>query len=254
MLSSKNVFIVDMDSTILRTPKIGYFSSLELLEDCVSRGIIDSKYGERLAFMHNNLVNNDWALDRFYEEVIFLYRQAFKGLKVEDLQAPAQDLAKRIHRRVSPFVWELFLKMKMRYCTILISGSLHIIVKALADIWGFDYAVGTELITDNGLYNGQSKSVYGRKWEWVEKLIKSGSNNLTTEELIGIGDSYGDFDYLQKAAYSIAINAESKLYSKIIKRPDQIIVREDLGSYYFEKGRDIFVQLLKNNMCKTAHK
>ena len=254
MLNSRKVFIVDMDDTILRSSKYGYFASLDLLEFCIDTGLVEEKYSHRLKEIHTYLLANDFDLDRFYEEVIFLYRQAFKGVKENLLQLQTEEVAEQIYRNVSPFVWELFLKLKMQYCTILISGSFHDLVQSLAKRWGFDYAVGSRFLAENGIYSGHTKSVYGRKLEWLDNLILNPNNNLTWDESVGIGDAMSDFGYLQKVTYSIAFNPKQALYLRTKKRKDQIIVREDLSGYVFEQGQDRFAQLLKNNFCKAARK
>lgn len=254
MLNRKKVFIVDMDDTILRPSKYAYFGSLDLLEFCIDEGLIDAEYGIRLREFHGYLLANKISLDRFYEEVVNLYRQALKGLNERFVQVQVNKLADKIYRNVSPFVWELFLKLKMRYCTILISGSFHDLVKALAAKWGFDYAIGSSFLTENGIYNGNTRSVYGRKLEWLDTLISNPDNNLAWDKSVGIGDAISDFGYLQKVSYSIAFNPKQALYLRIKNREDQIIIREDPSGYAFEKGQNRFAELLKNNMCKAVPK
>ncbi len=243
-----------MDDTILRSSKYAYFGSLDLLDFCINEGLIDAEYGIRLREFHKYLLANDFDLDRFYEEVVNLYRQAFKGLKEDIVQVQVNKLADQIYRNVSPFVWELFLKLKMRYYTILISGSFNDLVKALAVRWGFDYAIGSRFLTESGIYNGHTKSVYGRKLEWLDSFILNPDNDLSWDESVGIGDSMSDFGYLQKVDYSIAFNPKQVLYLRIKSRESQIIIREDPSGYVFEQGQNRFAELLKRNICKAAPK
>lgn len=241
----KPLLVIDLDDTLLRQEKIGYFATLNLLEECCQEELIGFSYQKTLNHYHHNLLTNVFAYEEFLRRTIDLYRQAFQGLNKAAVRQAASRLAARLRLQVSPFVWDIFSRLKNSYFTLLISGSCEEIVEALAWQWGFMASAATKfLVDDQGCFTGQTRSVAENKLAYVKSLPIKFLPYETTG--VAIGDALSDYDYLAAARYSIAYNPKIPLYQQLIRhgRPDQIVVREDLTGYYLESGSEIFDSLL----------
>lgn len=189
-------------------------------------------------YLHRRLGLWDGMADR-YERLFregkidyleFCKRDAslWKGLPLEKVLEVIEEI------ELQDGAAELFLYLrKMGIRTAIISTGLSILVQRIQKMLGVDFSVGNELLCEGGVITGEIKVnvEYGRKGEWVRKLLSEWS--LTKGEAAAIGDGRGDEDMFTQVGHAIGFNPEKELAGMLARevrglslRPVQRILEE----------------------------
>ena len=93
----------------------------------------------------------------------------------------------------------------------IVSGGCTVIVNALRDRLGLDYAYGNVLEVENGFLTGKVREPLldgpGKARVLAEIAAKEG---VSTEQVVGVGDGANDIPMLQAAGLGIAFRAKAR--------------------------------------------
>jgi phosphoserine phosphatase len=100
---------------------------------------------------------------------------------------------------------------------ILLSGTLSFIVDCFRNYCNADLGIGTQLVSNNGTFTGETEGAYvfGEvKADIVKKLRKS--YNIDLENSYAYANHYTDIKHMRLIGHPIAINASTmlNLYAK----------------------------------------
>lgn len=244
----KPLFVSVLDDVFFRSHSKFASASYKLME------FIDSRPDNASCLINMNIIFNrmlrgeiSWNFGS--KALLDLEACFFAGLHKRKVERAASVLAQALNYYVSPFLFDLFQKLRKNYTTVLLSDSCHEIVSALGRLWGFDYYQGSILEVDNnGVYNGNIDKI--KKVDFLNQLVEA--NKCTWKDSVGIGKNIEDIDFLQKCQFPIFFNPTQPVLfkSSYATKTGNIVVFEDFCGYIFISGKSIFVDLLKKNMCK----
>ena len=130
-----------------------------------------------------------------------------KGVPVDVMEQIKDNI------KLTPGSEELITSLKeMGYKLALISGGFTYFTNILKERLGFDYAFANEIVVKNGKLTGEIKGEIidaKRKAEIVKELAEK--ENISTDEIVAIGDGANDKIMLQNAGLGIAFNAKDVL-------------------------------------------
>jgi len=186
----KRLVVFDMDSTITDMEVIDVLAKAAGVDDEVRR-ITESAMSGRLDF----------------KEALRSRVRLLAGMPVEVLDEIAENLT------LTPGCEELLAALKsMGYKTALISGSFTYFAEKLKERLGFDYVFANELEIEGGRLTGR---VVGRvidareKGRIIEELARR--ENISTENIVAVGDGANDQIMIKNAGLGIAFNAKELL-------------------------------------------
>ena len=139
-----------------------------------------------------------------YERFCEFDAEVWKGMRVEELI----EIAQRVP--FHPGVEELINHLKSKGLKLaMVSSGLSILSNWVHEKYGFDYSVSNDLLHENGVLTGgvRIRVYYDKKAEWVGRILEQFRGK--PEEVIAIGDSFGDMDMFQRVGFSIAFNCSS---------------------------------------------
>ena len=115
-------------------------------------------------------------------------------------------------------------RLKEHYKLAIISGGLQILVDRVKNQYGFDHAIGNELLTNGGRVSGiqQLISFDGKGEALREIAIKE---HVSLKECAVIGDYINDISMFEAAGFSIAFDPKDK---NVVESADQVIYKKDL--------------------------
>lgn len=115
------------------------------------------------------------------------------------------------------------------YFLIALSGSHQEIISQMADYHGFDLGIGSQYLTRDGQFTGESIVPALDKGAALKTLVAE--HNLDITKSVGVGDTAGDIAMLELVSHPIAFNPESKLKDRAIKDQWQIVVERKNCTY-----------------------
>lgn len=230
---SRPFAVFDIDGTIIR------WQLYHALGDQLAQaGYIDSN-----AFQQVQKARMDWKRrageDSFQEyetALVGVFDQALVGLKVTEFAAAADKVFDKYKEQVYTYTRDLIRELQTKnYVLFAISGSPSIIVKKLADYYGFDDFAATSYGIENGRFTGEQELSVGRKPELLAQLIAKHHAGL--EKSIAVGDSEGDIDMLEMAERPIAFNPSKKLFQYASNRGWKVIIERKNMVYRLETNQ-----------------
>lgn len=145
--------------------------------------------------------------DLDFKEALTHRVQLLKGMPVELMEAIAENLA------LTPGTEELLTTLKaMGYKTALISGGFTFFTDRLKERLNFDYAFANELDIDDGKLTGRLKGEIidaEGKGRIITELAEK--ENITTDNIVAVGDGANDQIMIKNAGLGIAFNAKDLL-------------------------------------------
>lgn len=226
--------VFDIDGTVIR------WQLYHAIVDALRRqNFIDTERYEavRVARMSwKKRVGTD-AFDEYEHELVQVFDEALKGLPVNMLEMAAQTVFSEYKEQTYIYTRDLIRDLKAKdYLLFVISGSPSLIVKKLADYYGFDDFAATNFPAKNGYFTGQQELSVGRKGELLQKLINK--HELTTADSIGVGDSEGDIAMLELCARPIAFNPSKGLYNHARSKKWEIVVERKNVIYHMQPNQN----------------
>jgi putative phosphoserine phosphatase/1-acylglycerol-3-phosphate O-acyltransferase len=148
------------------------------------------------------------------------------GLKVEEVDALARDFVaeKLIHRLYEPAVQRLKEHLRRGDVVVLMSGTLHPIARALADMLGVGYVCATLTSQRNGVFLSQPPEMHpydAAKLNLVSRL--AGELNVDLKHVVAYGDSKRDLFLLSAVGEPVAVRPDPELLRVALERDWEII-------------------------------
>jgi HAD superfamily hydrolase (TIGR01490 family) len=221
----------DIDGTLIR------WQLYHAIGDQLARvGLIDKD-----EFAEVKLARLSWkkrATSNSYKDyensLIKVFEDSLKGLSVDDLTEVAKTVFNIYKEQVYTYTRGLINELKSNnYILFAISGSPEIIVKMMAEFYGFDDFAATAYPSKDGMFIGTKELVLGNKNLQLEKL----KAKYDTVELnsIAVGDSEGDIQLLEKVQLPIAFNPTKELLIHAQKKGWVVVVERKNVIYRLSK-------------------
>jgi HAD superfamily phosphoserine phosphatase-like hydrolase len=207
----RRVALCDFDGTHFRETL-----EVSLTDHLIARGIVPES-----AFAKSREIRRSWKRrDSSYEQLTEAHWQevseAFKGLRVEMVQAVAREMIDEIGGNVYTFT-RLLIKA-MHACdipSIGISGSNREVAEIFGKAHGYDRVVATEYAREDGVYVGGVAywPGEGQKRGIAQQVLAE--YGADPEQCIAIGDTVNDLGMLKSVGHAIAFNATRELESLV---------------------------------------
>lgn len=229
MAEQRPIAVFDIDGTLIRwqlyhaiVDKLIYSGSIN------NPKIIEEINAARINWEHRK--NNSAFED--YEIVLIKYsKEIIKNISKEELTSISKSVfdnyKNKIYRYTSQLIKDLKKKQYLVFC---ISGSPEIIIKMIADYYGFDDYLGSRLsnFDDDFLI-----MTHDNKAKNLIKLVEKYHTSLKNS--IAVGDSDGDIPLLNSVQTAIAFNPNKKLLTYAQNKSWQIVIER----------KNVIYQLLK---------
>jgi HAD superfamily hydrolase (TIGR01490 family) len=229
--------VFDIDGTIIRWQL--YHA---LGDQLAKRGYISQQ-----AFAKVRQARMDWKRrtgeDSFHEyeiELVGVFDQALAGLKVSDFTAAADTVFAEYKDQVYTYTRDLIRELQAQhYLLFAISVSPSIIVKLLANYYGFDDFAASEYLAEDGRFTGTTELSLDRKPQLLQELVKK--HSADSKKSIAVGDSEGDITMLESVAQPIAFNPSKKLFLHARKQAWHIVIERKNVVYELEPANGSYV-------------
>lgn len=230
-MAERPIAVFDIDGTLIRwqlyhaiVDKLIYSGSIN------NPTIIEEIKTAKLNWEHRK--NNSAFED--YETILIKYSQEIiKNISKENLTSISESVFENHKNRVYHYTSQLIKDLKKKqYLIFCISGSPEIIVKMIADFYGFDDYLGSKL---SNFDNNFLIMTHENKAKNLIKLVDKHHTSLKNS--IAVGDSDGDIPLLNSVQTAIAFNPNKKLLTYAQKKAWQIVVER----------KNVVYQLLKSD-------
>lgn len=223
----KKFAVFDIDGTLIRWQL--YHALVEAL---VRNGSINEKI-----FAEVKNARMEWkkrahtkAYRDYEDALVQAFLKALPNIKPSQFEQAAQEAFDEYKDQVYTFTRELIPFLKSKDYTILaISGSQTQTVAKIAEYYGFDDFVGSELEIKNGKFTGKNITPYGKKDQILKKLIEK--HCLSLSGSLAVGDSESDIAMLEMVEQPIVFNPTSELF-KVAKEHKWPIIVERKNVVY----------------------
>ena len=116
-------------------------------------------------------------------------------------------------------------RLRRDYKLVIISGGLQILADRIKNMFGMDYAVANELLTENGRVSGIQQIVdFKGKGKILQEIAEI--SDIDLEECAAIGDYLNDIPMFKVAGFRIAFNPKDE---RVVKFADEIIYEKNLA-------------------------
>ncbi len=176
-----------------------------------------------------------------YEHLLWQsYTAAVTQIPIASVEAAVATVFKTHKDQVYIYTRDLISSLRGQgYLLFAISGSHQEIVEKLAAYYGFDDAVGTRYIREQGVFTGEEVSTISRKDAVLRQLVAK--HDASWEHSIGIGDSKSDVGMLQLVASPIAFNPNQDLFGIAQAAGWKIVVERKNMIYELEPSNGTYV-------------
>lgn len=153
---------------------------------------------------------------KYLDAVVKFYFKNIIDVEQYRVQNLADEVMRKIHKRVHVFTRELFNVTKDSYYNITLTGSQQEVVTAFQNYWPFQFILPTVLEVQYGRYTGKvvAEPVLDKKAALYNFL---GTKKFGLKKSFGIGDTESDAEFLSEVAVPICFNPNQALW-KIAKK------------------------------------
>lgn len=230
MAGQRPFAVFDIDGTVIR------WQLYHAIGDALAKqAVIPSNHFEKVREARMNWKRrSDNEGFRLYEaELIKAFNSAMKGMFVSDLERVAGKVFDEYKEQVYTYSRDLIRELKKRdYHLFAISGSPDIIVKKLADFYGFDDYAATHFVEKSGRLTGELELSVGKKPGLLKQL--AAKHGVSFAGSIGVGDSEGDIDMLELVEQPIALNPSKLLFEHASQKGWPIVIERKNVVYQLE--------------------
>lgn len=201
--------VFDIDGTIIRWQLYHAIG-----DGMAKRGIIPEQEFARVrkARMNWKRRSGEDSFRDYEAALVTVFDGALKGLAVDDLKQVVGSVFDEYKDQVYMYTRDLIEELRAKnYLLFALSGSPTLIVKLLAEFYGFDDSAGTDYPAVDGHFTGEKLLSLGRKHELLQGLVKQ--HSATFHGSIAVGDSEGDIGMLGLVEQPIAFNPSKGLFA-----------------------------------------
>ncbi len=217
----KKVAIFDIDGTIFRSSLL-----IEIVEELVEEGIFPEKARLEYLVAYERWLDRKDEYDPYIDAVIASFHKHIKGVAYGAFIEAGERVVSKHKNRVYRYTRDLILDLKKNgYYLLAISQSPKDILDRFCKNLGFDKVYGRiyEIGPGNKLTGAVSDlHLIANKANVVKRAVEK--ENLTLKKSIGIGDSEGDYAFLELVETPICFNPDMKLYKHAKRNRWKIVV------------------------------
>ncbi len=229
----KKFAVFDIDGTVFRSSLV-----LEAVYVMIQKGVFPEKardiFGDKLENWRSRKDAN--AYDDYIEAIVESFNLHIRGMSQRAFAIIAESVVREQSEYTYVYTRELIrdLKMTGEYMLVAISGSPKELVEPFTKQHGFDIVHATELLTEEGLFNGEVVAAHTNKDELLKKLIDD--HSLSLKGSVAIGDSRGDIGMLSMVESPIAFNPDMDLFAAARREAWKVVVERKNVIYELEPG------------------
>ncbi len=235
--TKKPFAVFDIDGTLIR------WQLYHAVVNELAKGeLLGSKAYENLhaARMAWKVRTHPEAFKEYEGRVVALFDAAVTNIPVDVFEQTALKVVEEYKDQVYTYTRDLIRSLKERgYVLLAISGSQHELVKALADHYGFDEAIGSVYLQKDGRFTGQKQVASEDKGRLLDKLVKE--HSLTYEDSYAVGDSASDIPMLERVERPIVFNPDRHLLESATAQGWTIIVERKNVIYRLESKNGQYI-------------
>ena len=206
----KPVAFFDIDGTLFRSSLL-----IELVEECISRGIFPREASERFESAHTAWLDREGSYESYIASVVDTFRTHIKGVHYGILADVGKDVAKNHGRRVYRYTRDLIRSLKDEgYFLVAISQSPKTALDEFCAGYGFDKVYGRIYeIGSQDTFTGVviDEHLISNKANIVRRVAEK--HDIDMNASIGVGDTEGDIPLLEAVHEAICFNPNEALYT-----------------------------------------
>lgn len=242
MTSGRKFAAFDIDGTLIR------WQLYHALADRLARaGHINS-----LVFQNITDARMEWKRRRHAEsfkeyelELVRLFERTLKELNVGHFEEAADSVFEEYKDQVYIYTRDLLKQLKAKgYLLFAISASQAVLVRKIADYYGFDDFAAAEYKQVNNRFTGEIKTTYGQKDVVLKRLVRKHAAGFAAS--MAVGDSTSDIAMFELVENPIIFNPERELFN-IARRNGWKVVLERKNMIYELEFKEGKYELAKTN-------
>ncbi len=223
--------VFDIDGTLIRWQL--YHA---LADELARQGLLDAQEFQKVrqARMAWKKRAGELSFDEYEQTLVDLVSRAITGIKVSDFEAACQKVLAEYKDQVYTYTRDLIRELRAKdYFLFTISASQSELVGMLAGYYGFDDWGGSEYEKRDGCFTGKIDVLRReRKPEFLEQLVAK--HDASWQGSIGVGDSEGDIQMLERVEQPIAFNPNKQLFEHAQQAGWKIVVERKNMVYELE--------------------
>lgn len=223
--------VFDIDGTIIRWQLYHAIG-----DELARRGIIKPAAFQkvRAARMNWKRRSGEEQFKQYELELVKAFDTALPGLEVKVLSDVADAVFSEYKEQVYTYTRDLIRELKQKsYLLFAVSGSPEVIVRKLADYYGFDDCAATAFEAKDGRFTGEINLSVGQKPQLLKRLIKK--HQADPRGSVAVGDSEGDIDMLTMVEQPIAFNPSKQLFEYAASQAWPIVIERKNVIYRLEQ-------------------
>jgi HAD superfamily hydrolase (TIGR01490 family) len=170
-----------------------------------------------------------------YEAILVeFFDEAILKLTPAELKSASEAVIDTYKDQVYAYTRDLIQDLKTKnYLLFAISASHEVIVKMLADYYGFDEAAGSVYQVKNGHFTGESQILRSEnKVKTLNDFVKK--HKATWNKSVAVGDSESDIPMLSTVEQPIAFNPSKELFEHAKQKNWQVVLERKNMTYHLE--------------------
>jgi HAD superfamily hydrolase (TIGR01490 family) len=222
--------VFDIDGTIIRWQLYHAIG-----DELARRGIIEAAAFQKVreARMNWKRRSGEEQFKQYELELVKAFDKVLPGLAVQVLSDAADAVFAEYKEQVYTYTRDLIRDLKRQdYLLFAVSGSPEVIVRKLAEFYGFDDYAATNFPAKGGQFTGDVELSIGQKPVLLQGLIDK--HQADQKGSIAVGDSEGDIDMLQMVEQPIAFNPSKQLFEYASKQGWPIVLERKNMVYRLE--------------------
>jgi len=222
----RKVAIFDVDGTVFRSSLF-----IELIEEMIAKDIFPSKMRDAYGAAYKKWHARQGSYDEYLGAMVTSFMKNIKGVPYGLMADVAAEVVERDKDRVYCYPRDLLKELKKKgYYLLAISQSPKVILDHFCTRMGFDKTYGRvyEIGPDDRLTGNIAElHLIANKANILKRAVEK--ENLTLKGSIGVGDTEGDVQFLEKVETAICFNPSSALYRHAKRNGWKVVVeRKDV--------------------------
>lgn len=231
MTAGRKFAVFDIDGTLIR------WQLYHALADRLAKlGHIDPTVFQKItdARMEWKRRRHEEAFKEYEIELVNLFESILMQLDVKQFEQAADSVYDEYKDQVYTYTRDLLKELKARgYLTFAISASQAVLVRKIADYYGFDDFAAAEYEQAGGKFTGQVRTTYGKKGPVLKRLVEKHSAGYAGS--LAVGDSTSDIGLFDLVETPIAFNPERKLFEAAQKNGWKVVLERKNMIYELEQ-------------------
>lgn len=228
MAIKKKVAIFDIDGTIFRSSLL-----IELVETLIDMEIFSKNLRGKYLKQKESWLDREGDYDDYINSVVEVYVKNIKGVSYDDFNKAVKIVIERNKSRIYRFTRDLIKDLKKRgFFLLAISQSPRGVIDPFCKNLGFDKVYGRfyELGPTNK-FTGKivDEHIIANKANIVKRAVEK--ENLTLVGSYGVGDTEGDYSFLEMVDHPICFNPNTKLLKHAKRNKWKVVVERKDAIY-----------------------